>query len=103
MARRWRKVGHARPGQEIKERGSTLRYESGWRTKMIVNGFGAVCTTVVTLVFAVTKFRDGAWVVLILIPSMVFAFWLSTGTTGAWQAVYRWMISPSHRGSPATG
>ncbi len=74
MARRWRKSGRVAPGQEIKERGSTLRYESGWRTKMIVNGFGAVCTTVVTLVFAVTKFRDGAWVVLILIPLVVIAF-----------------------------
>jgi hypothetical protein len=41
---------------------------------MIVNGFGAICTTVVTLVFAVTKFRDGAWVVLILIPLLVFGF-----------------------------
>jgi amino acid transporter len=74
MARRWRKSGRVAPGQEIKERGSTLRYESGWRTKMIVNGFGALCTTVVTLVFAVTKFRDGAWVVLILIPLLVLAF-----------------------------
>jgi hypothetical protein len=27
MARRWWKVGHMTPGQEIKERGSTLRYE----------------------------------------------------------------------------
>jgi amino acid transporter len=74
MARRWRKTGRVPQGQEIKERGSTLRYESGWRMKMIVNGFGAVCTTVVTLVFAVTKFRDGAWVVLILIPVLVIGF-----------------------------
>ena len=74
MARRWWKSGRVAPGQEVKERGSTLRYESGWRTKMIVNGFGAVCTTVVTLVFVVTKFRDGAWLVLVLIPLMVFAF-----------------------------
>jgi amino acid transporter len=74
MARRWWKSGRVTRDQEIKERGSTLRYESGWRTKMIVNGFGAVCTTVVTLVFAVTKFRDGAWVVLILIPLLVITF-----------------------------
>ena len=46
------------------ERGSTLRYERSWRTKMLINGFGALCTTIVTLIFAVTKFRDGAWVVL---------------------------------------
>ena len=41
---------------------------------MIINGFGALCTTVVTLIFAVTKFRDGAWVVLILIPLLVLVF-----------------------------
>jgi hypothetical protein len=74
MARRWRKMGRLAAGQEVVERGSTLRHERGWQTKMIVNGFGAVCTTVVTLVFAVTKFRDGAWVVLILIPIMVLGF-----------------------------
>ena len=66
--------GHLAPGQEIEERGSTLRYEPGWQPKMIINGFGALCTTIVTLVFAVTKFRDGAWVVLILIPLLVVGF-----------------------------
>ena len=103
MARRWWKSGRVAPGQEIKERGSTLRYESGWRIKMFVNGFGAVCTTVVTLVFAVTKFRDGAWVVLILIPMMVSSFRPFTRTTGDWRAACRWRTSPSRRGSPATG
>lgn len=43
---------------------------------MVVNGFGAVCTAVVMMVFAVTKFHDGAYVVLILIPLLVAAFWL---------------------------
>jgi hypothetical protein len=74
MALRWRKSGRLAPGQAVKERGSTLRYEPGWRAKMLINGFGALCTTAVTLIFAVTKFRDGAWIVLILIPMLVVAF-----------------------------
>jgi hypothetical protein len=41
---------------------------------MIVNGFGAFLTALVTLVFAVTKFRDGAWMVMILIPVLVLIF-----------------------------
>jgi hypothetical protein len=41
---------------------------------MATNGFGAICTAVVTLVFAVTKFRDGAWVVLVLMPLLVVGF-----------------------------
>jgi amino acid transporter len=74
MARRWWKIGHLAPGQEVKERGSTLRYEPGWQLKMVVNGFGAVCTAVVMLVFAATKFRDGAWIVVVLTPTLVFVF-----------------------------
>jgi hypothetical protein len=34
-----------------------------------------VITGIVTLVFAVTKFEDGAWVVLIVIPALVVAFY----------------------------
>jgi amino acid transporter len=74
MARRWRKIGHLKEGEEIVEQGSTLRYDKGWRFKMFVNGFGAVCTAIVMVVFAVTKFREGAWVILILIPSLVAIF-----------------------------
>jgi amino acid transporter len=74
MARRWWKSGHLLLDQEIVERGSTLLHDPKWRTKMVINAFGAVCTAVVMLVFATTKFRDGAWVVLILIPVLVYIF-----------------------------
>ena len=74
MARRWWKIGHLQPGQEVAERGSTLRYERNWQFKMLINGFGAVCTAVVVLVFSVTKFRDGAWLVLILLPLLIMMF-----------------------------
>jgi hypothetical protein len=74
MARRWWKIGHLAPGQEVKERGSTLRYEPGWQHKMVINGFGAICTAVVMFVFATTKFRDGAWIVVVLMPALVFIF-----------------------------
>jgi amino acid transporter len=74
LARRWWKIGHLAPGQVVEEHGSTLRYEANWHSKMVINGFGAGCTAVVTLVFAATKFADGAWIVLILIPLMVVAF-----------------------------
>ena len=76
MALRWFKIGKLKPDEEKVERGSTLRFVKDWPVKMIVNGFGAVCTAVVMMVFAITKFQDGAWVVLILIPILVAAFWL---------------------------
>ena len=75
MARRWWKIGHLAPGQELKERGSTLHYEPGWQHKMAINGFGALCTAAVVLIFAVTKFRDGAWIVIVLLPILVFIFY----------------------------
>src|SRR5215208_1345687 len=74
MARRWWKIGHLKEGQEVVEPGSTLKYENGWKYRMVINGFGAVCTAIVMVVFAVTKFREGAWVVLILTPVLVTIF-----------------------------
>ena len=71
MSRRWWKSGKLVSGEEIVESGSTIRYEKNWMTKMFANGFGAVCTGVVMVIFAITKFHDGAWVVLILIPALV--------------------------------
>ncbi|MCC7118362.1 MAG: APC family permease [Anaerolineales bacterium] len=76
MALRWYKIGKLKPGEEKVERGSTLRFVKDWRMKMTVNGFGALCTAVVMIVFAITKFHDGAWVVLILIPALVAGFWM---------------------------
>ena len=74
MARRWWKSGHLAPGQEIPGQGRTLGYEPRWQLKMIANGFGAVCTSIVMVMFAVTKFRDGAWIVLLLMPFLVAIF-----------------------------
>jgi amino acid transporter len=74
MARRWWKIGQLKVGQEIVEAGSTLRYDKAWRSKMIINGFGAVCTFIVMIVFAITKFQEGAWVILIIIPILVSIF-----------------------------
>jgi amino acid transporter len=74
MARRWWKAGHLTPGQEIQERGSILNFEPNWKVKLAINSFGALCTGVVMLIFAVTKFTSGAWIVLVLIPILVFLF-----------------------------
>ena len=74
MARRWWKIGHLEPGATVDERGSTLRYESGWQWRMAINSVGALATAVVAVVFAVTKFSEGAWLVLVLIPALVWLF-----------------------------
>jgi amino acid transporter len=57
MVRHWRK-----------ERGP------GWTWKMAVNGLGALATGIVLVVIAATKFIHGAWIVILLIPVIVWAF-----------------------------
>ncbi|GAB4579152.1 MAG: APC family permease [Anaerolineales bacterium] len=74
MAVRWNKIGKLKPGEEIQEIGSVLKHDPKWRVKMLINGFGAVSTAIVMVIFAVTKFTEGAWVILILIPSLVTIF-----------------------------
>jgi hypothetical protein len=78
MARRWWRAGHLKPDGAVPDNAPEsrhiLRYEKGWFLKMISNGFGAFCTAIVMLVFAITKFRDGAWIVLILTPVMISTF-----------------------------
>lgn len=74
MARRWWRSGHLDPQDTTSVYAHNLRYEKSWLVKMISNGFGALCTAVVMFVFVVTKFRDGAWIVLILTPALIVIF-----------------------------
>jgi len=74
MARRWWKSGHLKDGEVQQEAGSVLRYDPKWKIKLAINAFGAVCTFIVMMVFAVTKFVHGAWIVLVIIPSLVVVF-----------------------------
>lgn len=46
----------------------------GWRIKAVVNGFGSIATCIVMFIFGVVKFSHGAWVVVILIPTLIFTF-----------------------------
>ncbi len=74
MARRWWKTGKLKPGEEVIEKGSKLVFDKQWKFKLIANSFGAVMTAVVMIVFGITKFADGAWFVILLIPVLVLVF-----------------------------
>jgi amino acid transporter len=45
---------------------------TGWRWKATVNAVGAVVTAVVSLVVASTKFTEGAWLVLVVLPLLMW-------------------------------
>jgi amino acid transporter len=57
MVAHWRKVGGAHA-----------------RRSMVINGAGAVCTAVALAIVLVSKFIDGAWVMILLIPALLGLF-----------------------------
>jgi len=45
--------------------------EPGWRWKAALNGIGAVATGIVSIIQVVTKFVEGAWIVVLIIPLII--------------------------------
>jgi len=48
--------------------------ESGWRLKAVINGIGAVVTAITLIVVGVSKFLEGAWISVLVIPALVYMF-----------------------------
>lgn len=62
----------------ISQAGMVVRHyrlrEKGWVPSLIMNATGMVTTAVVLVVISVFKFTHGAWMVIVLIPLLVYAF-----------------------------
>lgn len=50
------------------------KQRSHWRKSIAINGIGALATFIVLMVLITTKFIHGAWIVVFLIPLLVFLF-----------------------------
>jgi amino acid transporter len=74
MARRFWRAGHLKPGEFTYGLETKITYDPRWRFKLMLSGFGATATFIVMLVFIITKFTSGAWVIVLLIPTLVFTF-----------------------------
>jgi amino acid transporter len=48
--------------------------EPGWRRRLVINMAGGIYTALVVVIFAITKFNEGAWLVVVVFPIGVFAF-----------------------------
>ncbi|HEY6493179.1 MAG TPA: APC family permease, partial [Trebonia sp.] len=46
--------------------------EPGWRRRLVINRTAAIYSALVVVVFAVVKFTEGAWVIVIVFPALVF-------------------------------
>lgn len=73
MARHWWKAGHP-VSTSTSENETVSPVNQGWHWKLAINTLGAITTAIVTLIFAITKFIDGAWIIVILLPSVVISF-----------------------------
>jgi len=49
-------------------------HEPGWRNRLVINLFTGIVSTIVVVIFAVAKFTEGAWLVVVVFPVLVFAF-----------------------------
>lgn len=58
-------------GMVVKARRERMR---GWRIGALVNGVGAALSGIVLVVVCITKFSEGAWVIVALIPVLVLHF-----------------------------
>jgi amino acid transporter len=47
--------------------------DPGWRRKLAINLSAAILSTIVVGIFAVAKFTEGAWLVIVVFPILVFA------------------------------
>jgi hypothetical protein len=50
----------------------TRQKNAHWRKKSFINGFGALMTSIVVVIIAIAKFKQGSWVVVVLLPIVVF-------------------------------
>jgi hypothetical protein len=66
MVRHWWKKG-----REASDDGPG---EVRWRRSIVINGLGAVATALVLVVFLLTKFIHGAWIVVVVVPLLVLLF-----------------------------
>jgi len=67
-------------GFTLSQAGMVMRWiklkgkEPHWHVKATVNGIGAITAGVVMLDIAITKFSQGAWIIVVIIPAMVMLF-----------------------------
>jgi amino acid transporter len=76
MVRLWRRVARLAPGETLHTGETELHYETGWRWKSLPSLIGCVVTAIVFLILSVTKFVEGAWIILLIMPLLVGLFLL---------------------------
>jgi hypothetical protein len=74
MFRLMGRIAHLEPGQTMQTLVTEIHYESNARRKQVMNAFGALITGIVFLILVATKFVEGGWVFVLLIPALYYLF-----------------------------
>ena len=53
---------------------ATTHRDKGWRLKFVINGLSGLISLVVVIIFAIVKFTEGAWIVIVITPILVYLF-----------------------------
>lgn len=74
MVQLFNRIGRLQPGESLPTEHTTITYERGVSWKRLLPGLGAVVTGIVLLALIITKFTEGAWIVVLAIPLLVLLF-----------------------------
>jgi hypothetical protein len=74
MSRLMSKIGQLEPGTSTHTGVTEIHHERNWRWKKLLNIVGSITTGIVFIILMATKFIDGAWIVILAIPVIVFGF-----------------------------
>jgi len=75
MFRLMGRIAHLKPGETVQTSVTEIHFERNVKWKRALNALGATVTFVVFVILISTKFMEGAWVVAVLIPFLVVAFY----------------------------
>ncbi len=71
MGRLMGRIAHLKPSETLKTHVTEVHYERGIVWKRVMNIVGATATGIVLVALTVTKFMEGAWIVVLAIPLIV--------------------------------
>ncbi len=69
------RISHLKKGETLETQVTVVHYEKGVKWKRVMNAMGSLVTFSVFLVLVLTKFLEGAWIVALLIPALVYTFY----------------------------
>jgi amino acid transporter len=68
------RIAHLKKGETLTTMVTEIHYESNVKWKRALNAVGATVTFLVFIVLVSTKFHEGAWIVVLIIPLLIFMF-----------------------------